>query len=422
MFKMLGFIDKLMLMVTYLKSFKRNISLAGIVNSFLKFQRLDKLRHCDILYLCHDNSRPIFLKGKYYSPLIDSLIHQLKEYSSYTLALPFSRFSGGKASGNTVNLNLYIIIALLKRITKNQSFGLKKLKNDPIFIFYQNLLESLAPKVILGIQPSTELCLAAKEAGVKVIDVQHGIISTEEKNGFYSLSKRHLVGNIGWPDFIFCRNQESLNEVSKLKNHTSGLLIGNLNKYFYEEIYQDDCSAPPSMNSQKTILYTFQPSYTEEFAAENNIDGICFPLALLDKMRDENYTFILKLHPSQIQKKNLWRLHMKVFTKLFSKSNNVDFLVANQRPLEFALARSDLHITFNSAALFDAYDFGITTILLDKKTQRLRSYYGELLKTDLVEMEPDLTVDFDKYFKKKNKKEIYEFNLQKFIEKEIGKR
>ena len=86
-----------------------------LFNAFRFFIRIDKIPQIDILYACHDNSRPILLNGKYYSPLIDSLIEKLNRYEHATLALPFSKYSGNKVAGNTINLNLYVIIALIKR-------------------------------------------------------------------------------------------------------------------------------------------------------------------------------------------------------------------------------------------------------------------------------------------------------------------
>ena len=112
-----------------IKSFERNISFVGILNAFLHFKSIKKLKPADILYLCHDNSRPLLLDGKYHSPLIDSINIKLKKYSNYTLALPFSKYSGNRCYGNTINLNFYIIVSLLRRIFRNGSISLKNVEN-----------------------------------------------------------------------------------------------------------------------------------------------------------------------------------------------------------------------------------------------------------------------------------------------------
>ena len=119
--------------------FRRNVSFIGIINAFRFFIRIKKIPPVDILYSCHDVSRPILLNGKYYSPLIDSLIIKLNNYSNITLASPFSRYSGNKAYGNTINLNLYVIVSLLRRLFTSGSITLKNTKDDPLIKFYNKL-------------------------------------------------------------------------------------------------------------------------------------------------------------------------------------------------------------------------------------------------------------------------------------------
>ncbi len=404
-------------MLKKLKSFKRNISFLGIFNAFRHFKSVEKLKPVDILYSCTDNSRPILIDGKYHSPLLDSINFKLKNYSNYTLALPFSKYSGKKSSGNTINLNFYIIICLFRRLLSNGSISLKNLKNDPLIKFYFYLFNKLNLKIIFGIQPSIEMCIAAKLAKIKIIDVQHGIISTDEKNGYYSPKQRSKINNKGWPDYIFCRNKQSFNEVFRLKEHTKPLIIGNLNKFFFNKIYPNKQQDIVFKTKRKTFLFTFQPVYeSEHFSTENLHHKIIFPTALIKLIFSSNYNFILKLHPSQIQNKDLFRLHMNALNNLFSGCKNVDFIVNNRQPLEFSLLNSDIHITYNSASLFDAYDYGLKTILLDNNLSRLNSYYGELMISDLVIVNPDLDINFDKHFKKINHNELaLDFNINDFV-------
>ena len=407
----------------YLKKFERNISFVGILNSFRHFKSIEKLKPVDILYLCHDNSRPLLFDGKYHSPLIDSINIKLKNYSNYTLALPFSKYSGNNAYGNTINLNFYIIVSLLRRILRNGSISLKNVENDPLIKFYSYLFEKLNLKIIFGVQPSIEMCIAAKIARIKIIDVQHGVISTDENDvhHYYNLKNRFQINNIGWPDYIFCRNKQSLNEVSKLIDYTKPILIGNLNKYFYKNIYLNKQENILFKTKRKTFLFTFQPFYeSESFSSKNLHHKIIFPTALLKLILSSNYNFILRLHPSQIQNKNLFKLHMTAFNNLFSECNNVDFIINNKEPLEYSLLNSDIHITYNSASLFDAFDFGLKTILLDDNISRLNSYYGELMYSDFVIVEPTLEIDFNKHFKqKKYKEDSDDFDFEDFVLKNM---
>jgi len=91
-------------------------------------------------------------------------------------------------------------------------------------------------------------------------------------------------------------------------------------------------------------------------------------------------------------------------------------LICNREPFEYSLSNSDIHITFNSASLFDAYDYGLKTILLDNNLSRLNSYYRELMISDFVIVNPDLDIDFDNHFKKTNHEEhLLNFNFKDFI-------
>ena len=408
-------------MYNYLNSFRRNISFLGIFYAFKHAKSIKTLNSVDILYLCHDNSRSILLDGKYYSPLIDSINIKLKNYSNYTLALPFSKYSGNKAYGNTINLNFYIIISLLKRVVIYRSRSLKNINHDPLIKFYIKLYKKLKLKIIIGIQPSIEMCIAAKISKIKIIDVQHGIISTDETNGYYSPGKRFHTKNTGWPNYIFCRNKQSFNEVLKLNNYTKPLLIGNLNKSFYENFQPNIVENNLFKTKRKTILFTFQPIYASESYSNDNLHhNIVFPTVLLNLILNSKYNFIIKLHPTQIRNNNLLKIHMKALSMLFSKYDNVDFIVNNQKPLEYSLVNSDLHITYNSASLFDALDYGLKTILLDDNLAKLYEFFGELMDSSYVIVDPSLENDFSKYFNKKNHQEAsIDFDFEDFISKNI---
>lgn len=397
--------------------FRRNISFLGLINSVLHLKLIKNLKSVDILYLCHDNSRPFLIDGKYCSPLIDSINYQLKNYSNYTVALPFSRYSGSKCYGNTINLNLYVFSSVLKRFLISGSIKLLNPEKDPLIDFYSLLILKTNPKLIIGIQPSIEICIAARNIGVRIVDVQHGIISTSDINSYYSPQKRFYFENQGWPDFIFCRNKQTLSEVQKIKKFSRGVLIGNLNKFFHENINPNPTQKKYFLNKKKTILVTLQPFYESISYSRSNLhNGIIFPTVVLNKIFSSKYNFILRLHPSQILNKSLYAKYISAFNTMFSDRENVDYVKNNSLPLEVSLSQSDLHITFNSASLFDAYDFGLKTILLDENIVRLRNYFGELIDTDLVHVDSVSEINLDNLFNQVNSlQQSYYFDFEKFL-------
>jgi len=379
------------------------MSIRGILSSFIYHVPIKKLTQADILYLCHDNSRPILLYGKFYSPLIDSIIIRLSSFSHITMALPFSKYSGSKTFGNTVNFNLYVIIALVKRVLYYKTMFLVDINNDPLVNFYSRLLLTLEVKIIIGIQPSTEICIAANKHNIEVYDVQHGIITTSEEGSYYNSQKRKSFHDLGKPNYILCKNVHSFKKILNAEIDIKPIMIGNLNKYFYKNIYKNNSDSTLFLNNQGTILFTLQPyaACDNDFKESNEFEGILFPKVLLNFILNSEFNFILKLHPAQIQKSTTLRKYIKAFNKLFSSRSNVEYIICNQKPLDFSMSICDLHITYNSATAFEAMDYDLTTVLLDGDEVRLRYYFGDMLNSDLVLVDVDLRHDMQKLFRKK---------------------
>ena len=213
---------------------------------------------------------------------------------------------------------------------------------------------------------------------------------------------------------------QSYKSILKLKDNTKPVLIGNLNKFFYKNIYTNVNDSEIFKTKVKIILFTFQPFYTCSNFSENNMnEGIIFPNALLELIKNSNYNFILKLHPAQIHNDDTFTFYNKALKKLFLGYNNVDFTICNKKPLEFSLSKSNLHITFNSASLYDAIDYDLKTILLDDNLARLKNYFGELIDTNYVAVDSKLNIDFNKYFDRIEENEekdfLNSFNFEKFI-------
>jgi len=401
----------------YLKNFRRNISTKGIINSIKYKAKISSLKKVDVLFSCHDNSRPVFHEGTFFSPLIDSINFNLQGLSSYTIALPFSIKSGVLAYGNTVNLNSYIIIGFIKRFIKSRSLTLKNIENDPIIDVYFRIFKKTSPKIIIGILPSVEMCIAAHKLNIVVFDLQHGIIDTSRKESFYSDSKRKINKKECWPDHILVRNEFSFEKVKSELKFSTPILIGNLNRYFYQNIYKEgkENQAVFEDNKKPVVVFTLQPIYPIDFEKENSLEGIIFPKVLFELMKFDKFNFLIKLHPSQIQHPILYKKHISAFKKLFFNLRNVDYEICNKYPLDHSFAYSNLHITYNSASIFDAMDYGIVSIVLDDDLEKLRRYLGKLVDTKFVITDPTLKTDLFEHFSKNNNLENNFYNFYNFI-------
>ena len=183
-------------------------------------------KNVDILFFCHDVHRHVKKNGKMYAPLLDPIIEEIEQDNEcFTLASPFSKLSGKKCFGKVDIHNSFIFFALLKRFFLNFSLKLMNVDNDPLIKGYEKIFKKIEPKKILAIQPSIELCIAAKKMNIKTFDVQHGIITDVN---YYNLSKRHSFNQLGWPDYILCWDKESELRLKRLTdNKVNSKVIGH---------------------------------------------------------------------------------------------------------------------------------------------------------------------------------------------------
>ena len=76
-------------------------------------------------------------------------------------------------------------------------------------------------KIIIAVQPSVEMCIAAKKYKIKIFRCSAwDTVESEDPESYYSLNKRSLYQNSGWPDYILCRNMQSYKSILKLKDNT----------------------------------------------------------------------------------------------------------------------------------------------------------------------------------------------------------
>ena len=97
------------------------------------------LKRSDVLFFSHDVHRSIYLNGKAYSPLIDSLREELeaKSLNCQSILQPWSFLSRNKIHGESLNLNFeYLRIRILNKL---QSI----LGNEPLLIKnpYKNIIK-----------------------------------------------------------------------------------------------------------------------------------------------------------------------------------------------------------------------------------------------------------------------------------------
>ena len=96
---------------------KKNIvwSVKGILLS-LVFPYQNYPKKTNFLFYCHDVYRHSIKEGKFYAPLVDPIIEEIrKDENCICLASPFSKIYGKSSFGDVKIDNFSIFIAYLKR-------------------------------------------------------------------------------------------------------------------------------------------------------------------------------------------------------------------------------------------------------------------------------------------------------------------
>jgi hypothetical protein len=322
-------------------------------------------KNVDYLFLCHDVHRNVKKDGKLYAPLIDPIIEELsKNYRCLTLVTPFSRHYGNNCFGDVRMHNFVVLIALIKRIFQ-RFFGTSKgIENDPLVLAYKGLLNKIRPKLVIGIQPSVEFCVGAKLLGITTCDMQHGLISDIN---YYSVAKRQVFNQQGWPDHILCWDEESSNRITKItEGNGFPNIIGNPSyhsSYGLRLLSRDNKRKNSKSEFKMEVIVTgTYHSYGLNFKDEGYRD-IGIPTKILNLIKDTPDVFWrLRLHPVIV--KYSYKHVDLLLEKEFENINNIDWNKYSHMPLVQALNGVSGHVTVLSASALDAAQNLIPTLLV----------------------------------------------------------
>lgn len=345
----------------------------------------------DVLLVCHDVDRGFEINGKKYAQLLDSINERLvsEELSTVTVASHFSRYHGDSAFGDTWLINGVMARAvLLRKITRFIQPNRKR-QNDPVVNAWLQILKQISPRRILGIQPSRELCIAAKKIGTWIADVQHGILDDQ---GYYGRKNRIHYDNPGWPDALLAWDEESANWINRESGGlVRGLVVGN--PWHLRFLYPRECDSLvnqfkwdfSSVSVDRPILVTLSWGM-ERYGVYPEI-GI--PEALIKVIQNSRlpYNWWIRIHPVQLNSSNPNRI-VNELQKLFRNCSNVSWDECTAQPLPLVLSHAALHITMMSATTIEAEWFGVKTALLYEDGNLLRTYLAPQISRGVAEVVP----------------------------------
>jgi len=325
----------------------------------------------DVLFLCQDVHRHSMKDGRKYSPLIDSLIDYINEKNGKlriaTLAAPFSKDFGQGCYSKVYNANNYVLYGIIKRFIKIGSLELLDSINDPLVFEYEKLLKRLNCKIVIGIQPSVELCLAASRVGIKTFDVQHGLISDVN---YYNINKRKKVNQCGWPNFVLCWDKESVLRLNKLSNNiVDSIIIGNPSYLEFSNMSaKKEYLNTVTFKSDNKVYFLVTLTYHEYGSVFDDVyyNDLGIPQNLVQIMRSTPDIFWrIRLHP--VQRRFHYKKINNLLKNIFQNQQNVDWDFASNANFKDAIDGCLGHLTVSSASALDAAILGIKTLFVGSK-------------------------------------------------------
>lgn len=357
-----------------------------------KFNEFKKLQSSDIILIGNDHDRSLSFFDKKYSQILDSIDFFLCEngLESLHIASPISKSSGKKTHGNAISLNgKYIRAKILQKIY--DLFFIKR--KDPIVNLWVDVINVVNPRFIIGIQPSPELCIAAKKKGVIIFDYQHGVLSNE---GYYGHNYRNKFDNEGWPNCILTWNQGSSEWAKKnISNEVVPILLGNPWFLRFSEPNSKDSLVSYYLLNSYTSTNSYNILISLQWGYSNNNSFLGIPLNLFNYMKSngDNYNWFIRIHPIMLNDSNI--LHD--FELTFRGYKNVEWINSSVTPLPLVLKNIHLHFTSHSALTIEASWYGIKTGLLLNNVELLSEYFSEQINSGLADIISDKFLEIDNW-------------------------
>lgn len=362
------------------------------------FRRADwkHLAKADILAVRHDDDCGQLIDGKYYSPMIDSLLDEVQGRAVLTVASPYSYRVGAASYAGALSFNGAFARELLVKRLRNM-LGLKSAEAD--IDTWRGIIRAVRPKYVIGIQPHAALCRACHEQGVFVFDMQHGYIGP--KHPGYGEAFQIGRDRQEMVDCILCWDEES---AASIRDWTSrkGIevrVIGNpwINKFVMRRdgdkvirFFESQRAAGRRDSERPRILVSLQWGLDDPAIAPDQalFDNEFMPVELEKAIGNTHgkYDWILRPHPVQY-------LNPEVIARLMTNVQGrfgSDVRVSENEPLPFVLSDVDLHITYSSGVVIEAAHFGVPSALLDPQIDGglLDGYYASQIGKGIATLLP----------------------------------
>ncbi|MGX5659521.1 hypothetical protein ACWKWV_07335 [Castellaniella ginsengisoli] len=361
--------------------------LISVINGCLGWRRGRSFEKVDLLLTCHDVDRGSIVDGKPYAQITDSFAFfaEMLGYSTLTIAKPYSMLVGHRAHGCPVSINGKSLLMTLL------SYSLLGIQRRQLVLtlktrMWINLLRKTRPKLVVGVQPSEDLCAACKILGIKVYDAQHGVINSQHP--WYTTRIKMLEKRL-LPNGFLVWDETSKHGLSAAKEKgLDVLVIGHPEfiRYRHEKKSRFDATRIITEGQRPVhVLITLQWGLGDIFSAPEEKGLMGNELIRAIKNSDEKIKWHIRMHPVQMRKN-----YKKIYSDLllmFGDSKKIDIDDATLNPLPIVLSSMDLHITYHSTVVIEAGWMGIPSAILCPYVEsgNYSSYYQSERKSGIAE-------------------------------------
>ncbi|MCG3189243.1 MAG: hypothetical protein LKCHEGNO_01534 [Burkholderiaceae bacterium] len=353
----------------------------------------------DVLTVANDNSRSLLHDGKYYSPLVDTLQDDLRARGlrCISVARIISSLKGKLSYGTVVSPEGGFARALVqKRLAAlfARRYPYSRMEEAE----WGRILDGTQARKIIAIQPSRELCTAARRRGLWVADLQHGVIA--DMHPWYGAAFRANEPLEQLPHAFLCWDEGSARVIARWA-HKRGLqtpVIGNrwLARFVRPSpedrlVHELQRRYAPAAGSQRAMMPTVLVSLSW---GEDNISNGFIAEGLLRAMHKMagSMRWEIRLHPNQVL--GFAKEEGRRFRKFYERElvNIAAWHFATTAPLPIVLQSVDLHISWTSSVCIDAAQMGIRSALLNprlRQIESMREYFGHYQRCGLVDLVAD---------------------------------
>ncbi|GIZ51305.1 hypothetical protein [Noviherbaspirillum aridicola] len=320
-----------------------------------------------VLFSCHDVDRAMRDDQGRYSPILEGIRSTVEDlgYATVNLSHPYAVFRSHAIKGGAATVNYRSFLIRLRALLRTGA-ARAALRQELEIRLYRDLLQRVAPEMVVSIQPPPALCLAAKQLGIKVAEAMHGTnISLSDK-----VFCAHMAQPVGvLPDIILSFDDVSQKTVSSLCSGREILAFKTRDPWLHllRRRQATERQEQPARRDGKTILVTLQWGYDGERDSLSNIipNGILHPAleSVFATTAGSGLRFQLRMHPIQVNAAG-YRHHRRYIEALCERHPHLEWQHATSAPLPLLLDEASGHITMCSSSVGEALVAGVPSLLL----------------------------------------------------------